>query len=233
MNRSAPPSPFAEPEALDAVLAHEHRQWQSFYDDRARRCPFFVDVPDENLVEWVEAGRIAPGRALDLGCGNGRNARFLARNGFTVDAVDQSASAIAWARERSVLSSVPIHFTHASVFDLAIEADTYGLVYDAGCFHHIAPHRRTEYIARVSGALRVGGRFGLTCFRPEGGSGYSDEEVYERGTLGGGLGFGEERLRALWSPLLRIHVLRQMRELAPGSDAFGKDFLWALLASKP
>jgi len=36
------------------------------------------------------------------------------------------------------------------------------------------------------------------CFRPEGGSGYTDQQVYERASLGGGLGYSEDRLRAMW-----------------------------------
>lgn len=63
-------------------------------------CPFFVDVPDENLLEWFDTGLLTPGRGLELGCGNGRNAVFLAGRGCTVDAVDFSAEALGWAREQ-------------------------------------------------------------------------------------------------------------------------------------
>ena len=47
----------------------------------------------------------------------------------------------------------------------------------------------------VANALKPGGYFGLVCFAPEGGSGYTDEEAYERGSLGGGLGYTESALR--------------------------------------
>ena len=73
----------------------------------------------------------------------------------------------------------------------------------------------------------------MTCFRPEGGSGYSDEEVYQRGSIGGGLGYTEERLREIWSRGLQVRVVRQMRKQAAGSGLFGEDFLWVLLAQKP
>jgi hypothetical protein len=67
---------------------------------------------------------------------------------------------------------------------------------------------------------------------PRGGSGLTDEEVYERRTLGGGLGYEEQRLREIWSDRLDIAVLRRMREQGANSGLFGKDFLWALLAIK-
>jgi len=54
--------------------------------------------------------------------------------------------------------------------------------------------RREDYISLVARALRPGGSYGLVCFRPEGGSGYTDEQVYEQGTLGGGLGYSEHSL---------------------------------------
>jgi len=74
----------------------------------------------------------------------------------------------------------------------------------------LAPHCRTQYVALVVGALKPGGWFDLACFRPEGGSGYDDDEVYQRGSLGGGLGYTEAQLRDVWSSELQIRFLRPM-----------------------
>lgn len=43
---------------LDALLAGSHEKWPSFYANRQRPCPFFVDAPDENLAAWLDAGRV-------------------------------------------------------------------------------------------------------------------------------------------------------------------------------
>jgi SAM-dependent methyltransferase len=115
---------------------------------------------------------------------------------------------------------------------LELEAGSYDLIYDSGCFHHIPPHRRNSYVALVSRALKPGGFFGLACFRPEGGSGYSDQEVYERRSMGGGLGYTEERLREIWSGKLEVRVMRQMDKPSTKSGLFGEPFLWVLLAQK-
>ncbi len=219
-------------ESETIVVAQEDQKWQSFYENRARPCPFFGALPDESLAEWVDQGVVRPGRTLDLGCGNGRNAVFLARRGFSVEGVDYSESAIAWARERVTQADVGVTLTHRSVFDLAVAAGTYDLVYDAGLFHHVPPHRRDQYIAFVVNALKPGGCFGLACFGPQGGSGYSDQDVYERRSMGGGLGYTEEQLREFWSKSMRIHVVRPMHEQGPHSSVFGRSFLWALLARK-
>lgn len=218
---------------LDERLAGQKAQWwDSFYGDRAKPCPFFGTLVDENLAGWVQAGTVAPGKAIDLGCGNGRNSVFLAGRGFDVQGIDHSATAIAWASERVRDAGASVRLRCASVFDIQLAVGGYDLVYDSGCFHHIAPHRRHRYIGLVTRALKPGGWFGLTCFRPEGGSGYTDDEVYERGSMGGGLGYTGQRLRELWSPGLEVRELRQMREPAGGTGLFGKDFLWVMLARK-
>lgn len=226
---------MTEPELreLDTQLAsRENQWWDSFYQDRAKPCPFFGTSPDESLATWVREGVLQPGRAMDLGCGNGRNAIFLARHGFAVEAVDYSRSAIDWAGVRAAESGVAVSLTHGNVFDLNPAAGSFDLIYDSGCFHHIPPHRRSRYVDLVVNALRPGGWFGLACFRPEGGSGYSDNDVYAHRSLGGGLGYAEERLRDVWSDGLQVCVLRPMEKPDAQSGLFGESFLWAMLARK-
>jgi SAM-dependent methyltransferase len=207
--------------------------WDEFFADRSKRCPFYVEWPDENLAGWFDGGLLAPGRVLELGCGHGRNAIYLASLGCSVDAVDFSARAIGWARERATSAGAPVDFRCCSVFDAAFTAGSYDLVYDSGCFHHLPPHRRKDYAELVGSALKPGGSYGLVCFRPEGGSGYTDQRVYERASLGGGLGSSEDRLRALWDTApFSLRVLRQMKKVNGQGPCFGEDFLWALLAAK-
>ncbi len=218
---------------LDALLADRQGPWwDSFYADRDKPCPFFATDPDESLAQWIGQGLIRPGKALDVGCGNARNAIFLARRGFATEGVDYSRAAIDWAHERAAAAGARVALRCASVFELQLEPDGYDLIYDSGCFHHIAPHRRGSYVARIADALKPGGSFGLACFKPEGGSGYSDQQVYERRSMGGGLGYTERRLRDIWSGPLRIRVIRPMVGPGPGSALFGQPFLWALLAHK-
>lgn len=218
---------------LDAFLTNPGSAWwNGFYADRAKPCPFFVEAPDESLVQWIDAGELRPGKALDLGCGNGRNAIHLARRGFAVEGVDYAQKAIDWASDRVRAAGVAVALRCSSVFDLQAAPGTYDLVYDSGCFHHLPPHRRRTYVDLVTKLLKPGGCFGLTCFRPEGGSGLSDHAVYERRSLGGGLGYTEDQLRAVWSQGLQVRMIRRMHRPSAESGLFGEDFLWALLAHK-
>lgn len=233
-HRSGIPATEAELRRLDALFADRQGDWwDRFYADRTRPVPFFGEAPDESLEEWLAEGLLTPGAALDIGCGNGRNALRLARAGFAVEGLDLSATALQWAAEGARRSGLALALTRASVFDHPLPPDHFALVCDSGCFHHLPPHRRPGYVDRVVRALRPGGCLAMVCFAPEGGSGLSDAQVYEQGSLGGGLGYSEAQLRAHWQGPLQIERLRRMRTQAAGSALFGRDFLWGMLARKP
>ena len=123
---------------LDALLARGG-WWDEFFADRTRACPFLVEWPDENLAAWFGDGLLAPGRVLELGCGHGRNATYLAGLGCAVDGVDFSARAIEWARERSRRAGVVVDFRCCSIFDAAITDGFYDLVYDSMSGWEVAP----------------------------------------------------------------------------------------------
>ncbi|MEU3749914.1 MULTISPECIES: class I SAM-dependent methyltransferase [Streptomyces] len=206
--------------------------WDGFYADRDKPVPFFVAKPDENLVSYVERGLLpAGGKALDLGCGPGRNALHLASLGFDVTAVDLSPTAIAWAEERAREAGTEnVRFVNGDAFAVGLDGP-YDLVYDSGCFHHLPPHRRVSYLALLDRVLAPGGHFALTAFAAgEGGMGSElpDAEFYRRGGLEGGLAYTDTELRTLFADLTEID-LRRMRDEPPTSPTFGEPFLWTAL----
>lgn len=210
--------------------------WDDFYADRSRPVPFFVAKPDENLVSYLESGLVASrGRALDLGCGPGRNALRLASAGFAVDAVDLSPEALAWAESRAREAGAEVRFRCADAFALTGNdlGGPYDLIYDSGCFHHLPPHRRISYLAMLDRCLAPGGHFALTCFAAGAmGSEVPDADLYRSGGLGGGLAYTPEDLRHVFSGLTEVE-LRRMRDEPPESGLFGEPFLWTALFRKP
>ncbi|GAO12099.1 class I SAM-dependent methyltransferase [Streptomyces lydicamycinicus] len=224
---------------LDGLFAPEADRWTSegagwwdgFYADRDRAVPFFVAKPDEHLVSYLDRGLIAPGRALDLGCGPGRNALHLASLGFTVDAVDLSPAAVAWGEERAREAGAQVTFHCGDAFAPAGDelSGPYDLIHDSGCFHHLPPHRRISYLALLDRLLAPGGHLALTCFAAGGmGSELPDAEFYRQARLHGGLAYSPESLRRIFSGLTEVE-LRRMHDEPPESPYFGEDFLWTAL----
>jgi SAM-dependent methyltransferase len=225
--------------------------WDGFYADRDRGIPFFVDKPDENLVSALDRGLVpAGGRALDLGCGPGRNALHLAARGFRVDAVDLSPAAVAWAGERVRAAGARVRLLCGDAFALSADQldGPYDLVHDSGCFHHLPPHRRVSYLALLDRVLAPGGCFSLTCFTDSpadgGGSDLPDRACYAPARPGGpdapagaaglrgGLGYSAADLAYIFGDLVEVEQ-RAMRDEAPDSPNFGEPFLRTALFRRP
>jgi len=223
-------------EMLDSLLKEQSKfNWDTFYSDRKRPIPFFVQAPDENLVQYFQRNILENGgKALELGAGPGRNAIYLVKQGYEVDAVDLSSEAIQWGKERALEQNVSVNFIQKNIFELGVEEGDYDLIYDSGCFHHIAPHRRLSFVELISNALKPNGYFGITCFVENGllgGSDQSDWEVYRQLSLRGGLGYNPEKLTSIFKDLLPIEI-RQMQEIEQPSDQFGSSGLWTALFQK-
>ncbi|MDQ0796297.1 bifunctional 2-polyprenyl-6-hydroxyphenol methylase/3-demethylubiquinol 3-O-methyltransferase UbiG [Streptomyces sp. B1I3] len=207
--------------------------WDGFYEDRSKPVPFFVAKPDESLASCLDRGAVTPGRALDLGCGPGRNALYLASRGFEVDAVDLSPGAVAWAEERAAEAGADIRFHCGDAFAEDAPAGPYDLIHDSGCFHHLPPHRRVSYLELVDRALVPGGHLTLTCFAAGAmGSELPDADLYGGAGLQGGLAYTPESLRWIFSGM-EVVELRRMRKEPADSLRFGEDFLWTALFRKP
>ncbi|MGW0085647.1 class I SAM-dependent methyltransferase [Streptomyces sp. NPDC003393] len=223
----------SDPEAGGLATGDGKDFWDRFYADRSRPVPFFVPKPDENLAAYLDQGLIAPGRALDLGCGPGRNALHLAARGFEVDAVDLSPVAVAWGEDRAREAGVDVRFLCGDAFALpaAELSGPYDLVVDSGCFHHLPPHRRVSYLALLDRVLAPGGHLALTAFAAgEGGMGseLTDADLYRAGELRGGLAYAPASLRWIFSDLEEVE-LRRMRKEPAESELFGEAFLWTAL----
>jgi tellurite methyltransferase len=106
--------------------------------------PFLVEVLNSSAWE------IPPGRALDIACGSGRNALFLAARGFEVTAVDISAVALAEARRRAEAASLAVSWQIADLAEAKFPRERFDLVIN---FNYL---QRT-LIPKIVSALRVGG----------------------------------------------------------------------------
>jgi 2-polyprenyl-3-methyl-5-hydroxy-6-metoxy-1,4-benzoquinol methylase len=96
--------------------------------------------------------RPPPGRALDIGCGSGRDAVYLAKQGWQVTAVDMVDKALAKARERAASEGVEVQWVQADVGELGslgLEPG-YSLICDFGCLHGLPDRARATMLAAVT-----------------------------------------------------------------------------------
>ncbi|MFD6209209.1 MULTISPECIES: class I SAM-dependent methyltransferase [unclassified Peribacillus] len=219
---------------LDSLLREPTAFWDGFYENREKKIPFFENLPDENLIHYFDSELLGSGRVLELGCGPGRNAIYLAQKGCSVDAVDLSKEALEWGKERAAEKKVHVNFIQRNIFELEVEEGQYDFVYDSGCFHHIAPHRRINYLEMVKKALKPKGLYSIICFVEGGilgGADISDWEVYRQRSLKGGLGFSEEKIKTIFKDFEVVEI-RKMRNMEQSKEAFGVQGLWTGLFMK-
>ncbi len=110
---------------------------------------------EPNRVLVAEVSDLAPGRALDLACGEARNAIWLAERGWEVVGVDFSPVALERARVRAERAGVDIELACCDLVDYEPERDGFDLV--LVLFLHLPPTERRRVLARAAAALRVGG----------------------------------------------------------------------------
>lgn len=97
------------------------------WDRRYREGAYLERVrPAALLVEWLP--RLRQGTALDLACGAGRNALFLAQSGFSVDAVDISPVALERARATADSLGVNVNWLQADLESDPLPAQVYDLI---------------------------------------------------------------------------------------------------------
>jgi SAM-dependent methyltransferase len=127
---------------------------RELWDQRhAARDPIESSEPDPTLVG--EIGSLLPGRALDLGAGDGRNAIWLASHGWQVTAVDFSQVALDRGRGLAVESGARVEWQLADLLDWSPGARLYDLV--ALFFIHLPREERRDVYARAAGAVAPGG----------------------------------------------------------------------------
>jgi SAM-dependent methyltransferase len=113
----------------------------------------FGAEPNRFLVAEVE--NLPPGRALDLACGSGRNAVWLAARGWRVTAVDFSEVALEQARALAAARGVEVEWVAADVLDWQPAAEAFDLV--VVLYLQLPPNERRAALAAAASAVAPGG----------------------------------------------------------------------------
>jgi 2-polyprenyl-3-methyl-5-hydroxy-6-metoxy-1,4-benzoquinol methylase len=129
------------------------------------KIPWNSEMPPDALVELVRSGTVRPCRTIDLGCGAGNYAIYLAGLGFDVTGIDSAPTAIKIARENAQKTGVSCTFIAADLLgDLHEVSGTFDFAYDWELLHHIFPEDRGTYVKNVYSLLNPGALYLSVCF---------------------------------------------------------------------
>jgi len=134
----------------------DRERWNRKYSTLAQGGPPRLAPPDSWLVHAV--AHLKPGRALELACGLGHNAIWLARQGWTVDAVDVSSAGLEIAAQLAERCGVDVRWIAADLDFVTLDADAYDLV---TVFRFLDRRRFPEWIPTL---LRPQGRLVYETF---------------------------------------------------------------------
>ena len=140
------------------------------------KIPWNIQKPPDVLIKLVNRQKVKPCKTIDLGCGTGNYAIYLASLGFDFTGIDFSPTAIDIAIKKAKKKGIKSNFLVANVLsDLNVMTDRFDFAYDWELLHHIFPNDRQKYVENVYRILNPGGKYLSACFNEKdqgfGGSG--------------------------------------------------------------
>ncbi|MFH2005630.1 MAG: class I SAM-dependent methyltransferase [bacterium] len=181
-----------------------YREWE------LDAIPWNTETPPAVLVELVESGWVQPCAAVDLGCGAGNYAVWLAGRGFAVTGLDLSPAAVELARRLAERKGAACRFEArdliADVEGLEGLEGSFDLAYDWEVLHHVFPEDRDVYMSNVHRLLRAGAKYLSVCFSEQ--DSFAGTGKFRQTPLGTTLYFSSEaELTALFEQWFTVEEL--------------------------
>lgn len=137
------------------------RDWNSRY--AAGELPWDSGLPSRELANVLKEHAIPCGRAIELGCGTGTNAVWLAGQGFDVTAIDVAPNAIKIARNKAAAAGVEVNWIEFDVQNFGADGQPFDFVFDRGCYHCCRRVDLQGYQQTLRNITQPGTRFLCLC----------------------------------------------------------------------
>ncbi len=150
--------------SVDGLLGYQGAP-VSKYDERYQGEQFYWGLnPNHLCYELMKLKPpVRPYRVLEIGCGEGKDAVFLARCGYQVTAFDESQAGIDKALLLAEKNGVHVDFFKANALDYRIE-EKYDLIYSSGFFDYLPDRMKEEFVSMLKENTVVGGLNVINAF---------------------------------------------------------------------
>lgn len=138
--------------------------------------PWDIGRAQREIVALEESGEII-GAVLDVGCGKGDNALFLAERGYGVLGIDAVPEVIDIAREKAVDRGVVVSFVVGDSVHLHTIERLFDTVIDSGFFHTLSDAERPIYTKNLYNVLKPGGTYFMLAFSELEPGGYGPRRI--------------------------------------------------------
>ena len=128
-----------------------------------------IDQAQPDLIATAEKGEIRGPTVLDVGCGSGDNAIYLASRGFEVTGVDFSAKAISIAKQKAANAKVAATFLTLDALKIGTLDKKFNTVIDFGLFHNLSGENRKRYVRALSEVCVSKGQLLMLCVADQAG----------------------------------------------------------------
>jgi SAM-dependent methyltransferase len=173
-------------------------KWDDAY--HGKRPPAWdIGRPAHELQAAVREGLIRPCRIVDLCCGSGTDAVFLARHGFHVTGIDIAPSALNLAQQKAQQAGVSVQWLLADVLALP-RLKPFDVIYDRGCYHVVRDQSLAAYLETIRRLSHPGTQLLLLASRRDEMTGVADPS-----------GVTEEEIRYDFLSLFNLEWLRPIR----------------------
>lgn len=150
--------------SVDSLLGHVAVMNED-YENRYKRSGFYWGLQPNDLCYEIMKLRppIKPYNVLDVGCGEGKDAVFLAKNGYSVTALDVTESGIEKAKQLAKENDVFVDFFKADIVDYQPKK-SFDIILSSGVFHFIKPDNRECLMERLKSHTNINGIHAMNVF---------------------------------------------------------------------
>lgn len=150
--------------SIDSLLGYKSLI-HSEYDKRYDMEDYYWGITPNSLCYEIMKLKppVKPLKILDIGCGEGKDAVFLARNGYIVTAFDLSETGIEKGKRLAERCNTYVDFFKADLTDFRA-AEMYDIVFSSGVFHFIKPEIREKFISNLKEYTNENGIHAINVF---------------------------------------------------------------------